>query len=368
MRFLQINTYYPAYLRDFYAARPHLLSADYDIQIDALLDDGFSESHIFSRSLKGHGFETFQVAINNPASQNAWLASQGSAPRPDTEHALTTLEQIGRFAPDIVYTTDVVTLRPELMRQLKTRPLLVAGWRGYPLPENADLSAYDLILTSFDSIFDEAPARGAKSVERFHPGFPENHPVLNEPRDLKWDVVFSGSVTPKHRRRIALINLLAELSRDPASAFSLGIFMPDANALSPLVQSLNQPALWAHDMLRLLRAAKIVVNIDIDAFGAQPPNMRLIEATGAGAFLLTPFHPELGNFFEPGEEVETFRTENELASKIHYYLTNSKAREKIARRGQDRCLRDHNHNARTAWIANVFRAALTANQEAAGHD
>jgi hypothetical protein len=358
MRFLQINTYYPAYLQDFYAARPQLLSANYETQIDALLDDGFSDSHIFSRTLKEHGFETFQVAINNPASQNAWLASQGLPLRPDNEHAVTALQQIEHFAPDIVYTTDVVTLRSSLLHQLKTRPRLIAGWRGYPLPENADLSAYDLILTSFDRIFEEAKARGAKSVERFHPGFPESISVLDVPRSSQWDVTFSGSVTPEHSRRIGLINLLAEISGDPNSPFSFGIFMPDANALSPLVQSLNQPALWAHDMLRLLRASKIVVNIDVDAFGSQPPNMRLIEATGAGAFLLTPFHPELKNFFEPGEEVETFRNENELISKIQYYLADSSARERIARRGQERCLRDHNHKARTAWIADIFRNAV----------
>jgi spore maturation protein CgeB len=228
MRFLQINTYYPAYLQDFYTARPGLLSADYQTQIDALLDDGFSDSHIFSRALKEHGFETFQVAINNPVSQNAWLTSQGLPMKTDNEHPITALQQIESFAPDIVYTTDVVTLSSSLLRRLKTRPRVVSGWRGYPLPETADLSAYDLILTSFDRIFEEAKIRGAKSIERFHPGFPENISVLAEPREPRWDVVFSGSVTPKHGRRIALINLLAEVSRDPRSAFSFGIFMPEA--------------------------------------------------------------------------------------------------------------------------------------------
>lgn len=96
--------------------------------------------------------------------------------------------------------------------------------------------------------------------------------------------------------------------------------MPDVSVLPLYVQGLNQGARWADDMLRTLRNARIVVNVD--AFGNQPPNMRLIEATGAGAFLMTPYHPELKNFFEPGVEVETFRTENELLSKLLYYLDN----------------------------------------------
>ena len=54
-RFLQINTFYPAYLTDFYAARPHLMDARYETQINALLDDGFADSHIFTRPLRAHG-------------------------------------------------------------------------------------------------------------------------------------------------------------------------------------------------------------------------------------------------------------------------------------------------------------------------
>lgn len=364
MRFLQISTYYPAYLRDFYSARPQLLTADYETQIDALLDDGFSESHIFSRSLRDYGFETLHVAINNPPAQNAWRRSHGLPFVADHEHVQTTLRQIETFAPDAVYTTDVIALGSAVLRELKHRPPIIAGWRGFPLPAHADLSAYDLILTSFDRIFEEAKARGAKTIERFHPGFPDDHPILSEPRTPQWDVVFSGSVTAEHKRRVDLINLLAELSGDPASAFSLGLFMPDASAFSQRVQSMVRPAVWAHDMIRLLRNSKIVINIDVDAFGAQPPNMRLIEATGAGTFLLTPHHPQLPDFFEPGEEVETFRNANELAAKIHYYLADDAAREEIARRGQARCLRDHSHSARTKWFADIFRGALAGRQAA----
>ncbi len=60
IRFLQVNTFYPRYLEDFYASRPRLVDAEYDTQIDALLDDGFASSHIFTRALRELGFETMQ--------------------------------------------------------------------------------------------------------------------------------------------------------------------------------------------------------------------------------------------------------------------------------------------------------------------
>lgn len=356
LRFLQINTFYPAYLMDFYAAHPQLASAPYDTQINALLDDGFAESHIFTRALCTRGFETMQVIANNGVAQEAWAKKQGGAA--GTDGAATTLQQIEHFAPDVVYTTDVETLHSGFFRRLKTKPRILAGWRGFPLPPQTDLSAYDLILTSFDRIFEEAKARGARHVERFHPGFPETLPLLQEPRQFEWDVVISGTVTHQHQRRVQIINMLAEMSRDPAAPFSLGLFMPNASALSPLAQSMNRGAKWAHEMLRLLRNARIVVNIDVDAFGGQPPNMRLIEATGAGAFLLTSHHPELAGFFEPSEELETFRTPQELAAKILYYLAEPDLCAEIARRGQERCLKDHGLSKRADWFADILRRAV----------
>jgi hypothetical protein len=353
VRFLQINTFYPAYLGDFYEARPHLIDASYQAQIDALLDDGFADSHIFTRPLRAHGFETMQVVANNGLSQGAWQKENGVWTG-KADSALAILQQIERFQPDIVYTTDVETLHSGFFRRLKSPPPVLAGWRGFPLPPTVDLSAYDLILTSFDRIFEEAKARGAKHVERFHPGFPENAPLLNEPRKIEWDVLISGTVTHQHMKRVQMINMLADMSRDPEAPFRLGLFMPNASALSPLAQSMNRGARWAHDMLRLLRSARIVVNIDVDAFGAQPPNMRLIEATGAGAFLLTSHHPELQNFFSPGEELETFRTPQEMAAKILYFLANPTECDAMAARAQVRCLKDHGLSQRATWFADIM--------------
>ncbi|MGE4062736.1 MAG: glycosyltransferase [Rhodospirillaceae bacterium] len=356
-RFLQVNTFYPDFLRDFYAARPHLQAASYEAQMNALLDDEFSGTHIWTRPLIAHGFETLNVVANNPFTQGAWLREHGYAVGGKVDCAFATLRQIHDFAPDVFYTNDVVTFHAGFFRAVEKRPPVIAGWRGFPLPAGADLSAYDLILTSFDRMFAEAKSKGARTVERFHPGFPDDSPVLREPRQIKYDVVFSGSVTPQHLRRVQYIDMIAEMSRE-APGFSFGVFTPRAQALSPLTQQMNKGARWGTEMLRTIRNARILVNIDVDAFDGQPPNMRLIEATGAGAFLLTTHHPELSAFFEPGEEVETFRTPQELAAKINYYLMMPERADEIARRGQERCMREHARSARAAWFAEIMNKAL----------
>lgn len=354
-RFFQPITLYPDYLRGFYPAHPKLLAAPFQAQVDALLD-GFSDLHIFSRRLKGLGFETGEAIINDLPSQGSWLRENGVPVTASTGFQDVLIAQIDEFKPDILYTTDVLALNRGLFARLKHRPKVVAGWRGFPMPAGTDLSHYDLILTSFDRIFDEAKACGARKVERFHPGFSETSPIIAAPRAQAFDVMFSGSVTGHHTRRIALLNTIADMSRD--EGFSFGLFMPDAGMLSPFARSLNQAALWGPGMLRAMRNAGMVINIDIDEFGNQPPNMRLIEATGAGAFLLTPDHPDLPQFFEPGAEVETFRTPQELIAKIRYYLKEPEARLAIAERGQRRCLKDHSLAQRTPWFRDLMMAAL----------
>ncbi len=356
-RFLQVNTFYPDYLMDFYAARPQLEHASYETQMDALLDDEFSGTHIWTRPLKAHGFETLNVIANNPFTQRAWLREHGYTVGDKVDSAFATLRQIHDFAPDVFYTNDVATFHSGFLRAVEKRPRVVAGWRGFPLPAGSDLSSYDLILTSFDRMFTEAASKGARHVERFHPGFPDESPVLREPREIKFDVVLSGSVTTQHLRRIQLINMIIEMSRE-APGFSVGLFTPRPQPLSQAAQAINRGARWGLEMLRTIRSGRILVNIDVDAFDGQPPNMRLIEATGAGAFLLTTHHPELANFFEPGEEIETFRTPQELFSKINYYLAMPERADEIARRGQERCMREHSRSARAAWFADIMRKAL----------
>ena len=92
----------------------------------------------------------------------------------------------------------------------------------------------------------------------------------------------------------------------------------------------------------------------VDGFDVQPPNMRVIEATGAGAFLLTNAHPELRNFFEPGKELETFANGDELIAKIRHYLAHEPERQAIARQGRARCLKERS----IAVSATQFRAMV----------
>ncbi len=69
--------------------------------------------------------------------------------------------------------------------------------------------------------------------------------------------------------------------------------------------------------------------------------LRDFEVPMCGGFYLTEHLDELGEFFEIGKEIETYRSPEELLSKCRFYLSNDSAREKVRRAGFARSLRDH---------------------------
>ncbi len=81
--------------------------------------------------------------------------------------------------------------------------------------------------------------------------------------------------------------------------------------------------------------------------------------TGVGSFLLTEYHPNICEYFEPGVEIETFRDEKDLTDKILYYLAHPDEREAIAKRGQQRCLQQYSMQVRTAEFDRVIRRYLS---------
>jgi spore maturation protein CgeB len=84
--------------------------------------------------------------------------------------------------------------------------------------------------------------------------------------------------------------------------------------------------------------------------GREAGNMRLFEATGVGAFLLTDFKDNLHTLFAPEHEVAAWRSIDECLSAIDRYLADEGARSAIAGAGQARTMAQHTYRHRAAEI------------------
>ncbi|HEY9855431.1 MAG TPA: glycosyltransferase, partial [Stenomitos sp.] len=119
-------------------------------------------------------------------------------------------------------------------------------------------------------------------------------------------------------------------------------------------------------MIETICASRIVLGLawcsDWKGSGPKQPQIkgRTFEYPACGAFQITFEDPRLGAYFRIGEEVVTFRDEDDLAAKIRYYLEHEHEREAIAEAALDRVLREHTWEQR--W--RTFFADVAANPPA----
>ena len=114
---------------------------------------------------------------------------------------------------------------------------------------------------------------------------------------------------------------------------------------------------WGLEMLRTLRCSKITLNHHGD-IAPYANNMRLFEATGVGTLLITDWKVNLHEMFEPGKEVVAYRSAEECAELIRYYLEHGDEREAIASSGQRRTLREHTYYQRMQELADIVARYL----------
>ncbi len=110
--------------------------------------------------------------------------------------------------------------------------------------------------------------------------------------------------------------------------------------------------IWGNELLKLQQQSRIVLNITrTDFYGAETGiNLRIFEALAAGCFLLTDYCEEIAELLRPGLEIETFRSAEELADKVRFYLANDAARQRVAAQGHAAFRLHHTWQARVAQL------------------
>lgn len=310
-----------------------------------------------------YGYDAQFVIANNPHSQHQWL-------RENNELLLNqknwiyeiARRQVDRIRPDVLYLTDGITFDSRFVRTLSWKPRLIIGWRAASIPNATNWSDFDVILSHLRGCREKALKLGARSSEHFFPGFPKFIADTVKNENEKWDVVFSGQCTPEHQKRNSYLGQLAKapLLR-PESEFSIGYFISSSHpeTLPAGLAMHNQGARWGMEMFRTLKQGRVVLNAEIDLAKGEAGNMRLFETTGVGAFLLTEYHDNIRQYFEPGKELEVFRNGDELVDKIRYYLGHPEERKAIARQGQERCLREYSIEKRAEDFDRIIRNHLS---------
>jgi spore maturation protein CgeB len=153
-------------------------------------------------------------------------------------------------------------------------------------------------------------------------------------RSCHYDVSFVGNM---YGYRAAWIEALRD------SGVSVTCFGQDTE--NGVVDAASIPGIY--------RTSRISLNFSGAGYGRghnRQIKARTFEVPGAGGFLLTEVAPDLERYFEPGTEIATFETPDQLLAKVRFYLDHPDQRDAIAQAGHRRTAADHSYEQRFSEI------------------
>ncbi|HAV42864.1 TPA: hypothetical protein DCX15_02470 [bacterium] len=110
-------------------------------------------------------------------------------------------------------------------------------------------------------------------------------------------------------------------------------------------------------MVRVYNASKINICVQSNVYNTGL-NYRTFTIPACRAFMISDYRKELGELFEEGKEVVSFRKKEELPEIIDYYLAHPERRERVALNAQHRVLEEHTYTYRIKRIFDVMKEVI----------
>jgi spore maturation protein CgeB len=353
MKILIVDTFYGPYLERLYAGGV-LAQQPWCQQHQAHFAGGFGTGDAYSHGLGLLGVEAIEIVANSAALQQAWAREHHPALlqlEPGGQQLLAILEaQIRWWRPTVLYVQDINWLPAAFLQHVKPLVPMVVGQNACPLAPNLDLSPYDLLLTSLPHYVGRFRKQGVDAAY-FPIGFDQRllqRHNTHGPRPHEF--TFVGGLGGYHSQGTQMLEAIAQ--ELPLQVWGYGGQQLPAGSI---LKQRWQGEAWADDMYGLLAGSQITLNRHIDIAESYANNMRLYEATGMGACLVTDAKANLATLFEPDQEVVTYRTPQEAISKVQQLLAQPAQSAAIAARGQARTLRDHTYNQRMALLVELLQ-------------
>jgi ubiquinone/menaquinone biosynthesis C-methylase UbiE len=361
LKCLFLNTYYDQFLANIYNRHSCLQADSYVAQKRILQQQAFGDSDFYSEGLKATGWIAEDIIMNCEPLNQAWAKEHSCS----FQGWSLLLERIRNERPDVVYCQDMHTMSREMLSSIRPYVKLIVGQNASPLG--------DIPIELYDVVFSSYPFFVNRFREKRLPAYLQ--PLAFDERILKsiQNVSYSersiacsfiGGLSRHHQDRFEWLDYLA--MHVPLEFWGYGV--ESTGSSSPLRKCYKGEA-WGVDMFAKLLKSKITVNkqaaitYEGQIVNQYATNMRLYEATGCGALLITEYKDNLPQLFEIGKEIVVYRSKEECVGLIKYYLNHPDEAEKIAKAGQQRTLRDHTYRIRMQQTAEVLQRHLRYQRE-----
>ena len=357
IKIVQIESFYNNFLKKLYGANPVLESMTYDYQLQALLNSGWSSGQNVVPHLNPSKFESYYIIPSHVNLQMRWAKEKGINSEGMSKDQIL-LYQLEFLKPDIIYLSDIPCFNFEILDLLTKKPFVVA-WHATALSNTINWPSIDLLLSGIDKIRERAMELGVKATEEFMSGSPnyrnQDAPLTLPPEN---DICFSGSfIDGLHDQRAQLfLEISKHIAPYKIDIFSSNKFTESSNNIRFF------PAVYAAEVVNIYSKYKIVIDaranfgLSEDLFEAQTSNMRVFEATRAGALLLTQNSSNINKYFNIDSEIITYRNNKEFIEKILFYSNpkNEQLRSSIAEMGYSKSIKLHSIEQRALWFENII--------------
>lgn len=370
-KFFTISSYYPEVLRSLYDANPGLKDESYAVQYKKVVDLRFAWSDFWVTNLEKTGkFEGQLVIINNEFAQKKWAEEHQFKYTQEGWLEEILLEQIRVFETEIFFACDYVYLTETHLRKIKkeVRSIRkVIGWDGIGLYDVNRFKECDAMFSCGQQFVDFYQANGFAACLfqfAFEPSILDSLDTATK----KYNVSFAGSLTLRsggHHSRLKILGEAAKhfdvdywlsafdsntpyLIKNILKKIKAGSFSDVADILR--LWRINKGTVYGLDMYQVLASSKITINNHIDTAYTIGGNIRLWEATGVGACLVTDWKENIAGLFEPDKEIVVYQSKEECVEKIRYLLDHPRTMEAIAKAGQVRTLTEYSYEKRINQI------------------
>lgn len=181
---------------------------------------------------------------------------------------------------------------------------------------------FDLSLTTSKSAIVKYLVEGGKPMYKDYAGNEKIYRKLG--LEKKYDVAFVGADYGVRRKYVEYLRNNGVEVYTKGNGWEEGFSKPDE-----MIEIFNQARI-------VLGFSTVGKNDDIFILKG-----RDFEVPLTGSFYLTGYHEELEEYFDIGDDIDTYRSNEELLTKVRYYLEHEAQREAIAHHGYEKCLKNY---------------------------
>jgi spore maturation protein CgeB len=115
---------------------------------------------------------------------------------------------------------------------------------------------------------------------------------------------------------------------------------------------------WGEEYAKVAKLSKVFLAFDAQPHVRKSMSARMYTAVGCGAFYICQHVDGIEEVLEPGKEIITFHSAQEMVDMIRYYLKNGELRTKIAEAGKMRVFKEHTYEVRIQQMLRIIEDVI----------